>query len=198
MHAHHGGEQERVPVDLRARLAAFLGQGHLDREFGEVRQELVQRRVDEPDRDRQAIHLLQQPDEVLPLQGKERVERRLLLFVGGRQDDVLDEFAPLAQEHVLRAAQADALAAPRARPLRVVGGVRVRVHTQAPRRVGVAQDLVDRDHQVSRVLVVLCELGERDVEAFLEVAHHGGGSDRHAAEEHLSGGTVDGDDLTFG
>ena len=39
-----------------------------DRQLGEVGQELVQRRVEQPDRHRQAVHRLEDPDEVVALQ----------------------------------------------------------------------------------------------------------------------------------
>ena len=57
-------------------VAAGLGQRHLDRQLGAVRQELVQRRVEQPDVHRQPVHRLQQLDEVLALQRQQRVQRR--------------------------------------------------------------------------------------------------------------------------
>ena len=104
----------------------------------QVGQELVQRRVDQPDRDRQAVHRLEDADEVLALQRLQRVERRLPLLVALGEDQLLDELAPVAEEHVLGAAQADALRAEPAGPLGVLGGVGVGAHVErgAARRRG--------------------------------------------------------------
>ena len=57
---------------------ATSASGHLDRQLGEVGQELVQRRVDQPDRDRQPVHRLEDLDEVVALQRQQRGERGLL------------------------------------------------------------------------------------------------------------------------
>ena len=57
--------QIRGPLDARALHVL----GHLL----EARQELVQRRVEQPDRDRQALHLLEQALEVLLLEGQKLV-----------------------------------------------------------------------------------------------------------------------------
>ena len=75
-------------------------------------QELVQRRVEQPHRHRQAVHRGQDGDEVLALDQAQLLERVGLL--GGRlgQDHASHDGQPvLAQEHVLGAAQADALRA---------------------------------------------------------------------------------------
>ena len=106
MHPAYGGEQLDV---VRVGLAALLRDRHLDREVGEVGQELVQRRVDEPDRRRQPVHRLQQPGEVLALQRQQRVERRSRSSSVSDEDEALDVHPPLAEELVLGAAQADAL-----------------------------------------------------------------------------------------
>ena len=85
----------------------------------------MQRRVDQPDRDRQAVHRLEDLDEVLALQRQQRGERRLLAGLVLGQDQVLDQLAALAEEHVLGAAQADALGAEPAGAGGVLGGVGV-------------------------------------------------------------------------
>ena len=66
-----------------------------------------------------------------------------------RQDHLLHDGQPvLRHEHVLGAAEADALGAELARLRRVLGCVRVRAHAQPPQVVGPAEDgaevLVDR------------------------------------------------------
>ena len=66
----------------------------------------MERRVDETDRDRQAVHLAQDLGEVLALQRQQLGQCRLPGgFVGGK-DQPLDQLAPRAEEHVLGPAQA--------------------------------------------------------------------------------------------
>ena len=77
-----------------------------------VRQELVQRRIEQPDGDRQALHDLEQLDEIAALHRQELGERRAprLLVVG--QDHLAHRpDAVLVEEHVLGAAEPDALGA---------------------------------------------------------------------------------------
>ena len=107
--ARAGGAPRRSSSLVLLGRAVVAGQGDLDREVGEVGQELVQRRVDQPDRDRQAVHRVEDLHEVAALQRLERVQR-----VPGRSSsssariEPLDELAALAEEHVLGADQADA------------------------------------------------------------------------------------------
>ena len=98
----------------------------------------MQRRVDQPDRHRQAVHRLEDLREVAALQRLERVERGLPSASGLGQDQVLDQLAALAEEHVLGPDQADALRAEPPGPRAVRAVVGVGVHAEAARRVGVA------------------------------------------------------------
>ena len=75
----HVLEQHAVVLGCSLRRGRVLGERDLDRQLGEVGQELVQRRVDQPDRDRQAVHRLEDLDEVLALQRQQRLERALWL-----------------------------------------------------------------------------------------------------------------------
>ena len=87
-----------------------------------LRQELVQRRIDRPDRDRLAVHLLEHAVEVGALQRQQLFQRRpaILLVVG--QDHLLDDGnAAFAEEHVLGAAQADAARAEVVGDRRLIG-----------------------------------------------------------------------------
>ena len=84
----------------------------LEQQVGQVGQELVQRRVEQPDRDRQPLHRLKNALEVVLLQRQQLVERDLALLAGRGHDHLLHDRQPvLAEEHVLGAAQADALGA---------------------------------------------------------------------------------------
>ena len=89
--------------------------------LGVVRQELVQRRIEQADRHRQALHRLEDADEVLALERQQLRQGRLAAsssFVG--QDHLPHgEDAVAVEEHVLGAAQADALGAELAGPLGV-------------------------------------------------------------------------------
>ena len=61
---------------------------------------------------------------------QQRVERGVPLVGRVGEDDPLDQLRAIAEEHVLGAAQADALCAELARPGRVLGGVGVRPHAE--------------------------------------------------------------------
>ena len=132
-----GGERivARSSLSSSRRAAGILRPGDLDELLLEVRQELVERRVDQADDDRQAVHRLEDALEVALLEdlelghrGVERGDRRLLVggqLAAGRracalarvarvgdEDRAADDLEPLAlAEHVLGPAQADAAGA---------------------------------------------------------------------------------------
>ena len=86
----------------------------------ERREELVQRRVEQPDRHRQPRHRLEDALEVALLEGQEPVERGAASRLVVREDHLLDDRQALvAEEHVLRAAEPDPLSAELARLCRV-------------------------------------------------------------------------------
>ena len=70
---------------LRVAVAALVHQRDLDRQVGVVGQELVQRRVDQPDRHRQPVHRLEDAREVLALHRQQLGERLLLLVARPRR-----------------------------------------------------------------------------------------------------------------
>ena len=79
------------------------------------------------------------PTKSSPLQRQQRGSSGLLaLVVVLGEDQPLDELAAVAEEHVLGAAQADALGAEAAGPRGVLGGVGVGAHPQPAPLVGVA------------------------------------------------------------
>ena len=124
------------------------GERDLDRELGQVGQELVQRRVEQPDRGRQPVHGLEDLHEVAALQRLQRVQCRLPRRVVVGQDEPLDELPPLAEEHVLGAAQADALRAESDRAGRVLAVVGVGPHAQAALGVRVGHQPVHGGDQL--------------------------------------------------
>ena len=180
------GRQER---DVRrVRLGRH---GDLDRQLREVRQELVQRRVDEADGRRQPVHRLQQPGEVVALEREQGVERLTPGLVGVGQHEAFDVLATLPEELVLGAAQAHTLGTPRPGAARVVGGVGVGAHVHPAHVVGVPQHPVDGRDQRARLGVG--RRREPGVQPVGDVDHHRGVHHRHLATEHLARGAVDGD-----
>ncbi len=168
-------------------LALHLRDGDAHGQLGEIGQELVQRRVEQPDGDGQAVHRLEDAHEILALQGKQRVEGPLPGVVTLGEDQVLDQLAALAEKHVLGAAQADALRAEPPGPLGVLGVVGVGAHLQPAARVGMRDDAVNGgDERVG--------VGRQRA---LEVLHHRRWLHRHLAEKYVAGRAVDGDDVTF-
>ena len=88
-------------------------------------QELVQRRVEQPDRDRQSRHLLEQALEVVLLERQQLVERGAAVLLGlGHDHRPHLRLAVRRHEHVLGAAEADALGAELARLARRPPGCR--------------------------------------------------------------------------
>ena len=89
----------------------------------------MERRVEQPDRDRQARHRLEDPLEVLLLERSSFASAARRSSSRRGHDHRADERQPvLGHEHVLRPAEADALGAELARLGRVLGRVRVRAH----------------------------------------------------------------------
>ena len=134
-----------LPVNIRlAGLARSVGECDLDRtELGAIREELVQRRVQQPDVHRETVHRVEQVREVLALQGQQR-RQCLCAFLGGvGDDDPFDERATIAEEHVLGSAQTDPLCAKGSRPNGVLGGVGVGADRQPAGFVGMGEEPID-------------------------------------------------------
>src|SRR6202048_854662 len=109
----------------------------------------MQRRIDEPYGHWEAVHSLEDADEVAALKRQQLVERRHACLFRIRQDHLLDgalafvaafRLLEVGEEHVLRAAQADAFRAELARFASVLRRVRVGAHAEAAR-------LIDPLHQ---------------------------------------------------
>ena len=101
----------------------------------------------------------------------------------------------LTEELVLGAAQADALSAAFAGAVGVLGGVGVGAHAQTTHAIGYTAGPVDR---VDEVLGLpgspwaACWAASRPLG---DISHDRGVDDRDLADEDLSGGAVDGDDV---
>ena len=120
-------------------LAALAGHRDVHGQVLQRRQELVQRRVDQPYGHRQPVHLAEQVEEIGALQRFQRGQRHLTLGCAVGQDHPLQEHLSFAEEHVLGAAQADTLGAHPPGPLGVGRGVGVRPHPHPSDLVGVRQ-----------------------------------------------------------
>ena len=158
-------------LQLRQRHAEFLGDG--GRLLLLVRQELVQRRIEQADGHRQSGHDLEQRLEVGALHGQHLGERLAAAgLVVGADHLAHGEDAAFLEEHVLGAAEPDALGAELAGLARLARRVGVGAHAQRPRLVGPAHD----GGEVARQL---------------RLAH------LHPALEHLALAAVDGDDVAL-
>jgi hypothetical protein len=108
------------------------------------RKKLVKRWVEEADGHRQAAHLAEDADEVLPLVRKELGERRRAPGRVVGQDHLAHGLdALLLEEHVLGAAQADPLGAEGAGRARVERGVGVGADLHGARGVGPRHELAE-------------------------------------------------------
>ena len=161
-------------VQAKRAMAQFLpidpGSGrHLSGFLLGARQEFVQRRIEQPDRHRQTLHDPEQVGEIPALHRKQLCERGAAPgFVVGEDHFAHRQDAVGVEEHVLGAAEADALGAECARGLGVAGRLGIGAHAQAPRLVGPA-------HQ------------PRETAAHLRL------DGRDFSRHHLAGAAVDGD-----
>jgi hypothetical protein len=98
-----------------------------------VREELVQRRIEQADGDGEAVHRLEDPLEVAALHGQQLFERTPPPPFVARDDHLAHRGDAVAfEEHVLGAAQPDALGAEGARDAGVARRVGVGAHLEPP------------------------------------------------------------------
>ncbi len=104
-----------------------------------MRQELMQRRVEQADRDREPAHDGEELDEVLALHRQELGERGAAALVVGGEDHLAHGLDAVGlEEHVLGAAQPDALGAELAGGAGVVRRLGIGAHLEAADGVGPA------------------------------------------------------------
>ena len=112
-------------VLCRPVVVALVLERDLHRQVGVVGEELVQRRVDQPDRDRQPVHRLEDASRVVPLHRQQSRPAPSPAPRATRPGSGLSTSSlAVAEEHVLGAAQPDALGPEPPGPRRVTGGVR--------------------------------------------------------------------------
>ena len=145
-HRRDGLEQLALLLQLFLVLAGVFESRHLDEQLLVARQELVQRRIDQADDDRVAVaslgvaHGAEDALEVAALEWQQLIERLLAFREVRREDHALDDRqALLLHEHVLGAAEADALRAEGDGALRVARVVRVGPDAERARLVGPAE-----------------------------------------------------------
>ena len=99
----------------------------------------MQRRIEQPDRDRQALHDREQLGEIAALHRQQLGERRAAALLVVRQDHLAHrEDAVGVEEHVLGAAEPDALGAELERDARIVRRVGIGAHLELAHLVGPA------------------------------------------------------------
>ena len=104
----------------------------------------MQRRVEQADRDREPRHGLEDAFEVGLLVRKELLERSATLLLAAGHDHLAHDGQPVVgHEHVLGAAETDALRAELAGLGGVLRGIRVGADLQAPHRVGPAENRLE-------------------------------------------------------
>ena len=170
---------ELVPGPRRVVEVALLGGepggGLLDRELLDVREELVERRIEQPHGDGQPVHRFEDLLEVGLLHDAQLLERGHFFLRRVGEDHAAHDRQPvLAEEHVLGPAEADAFGA----ELTGVGGVGSVV------RVGPDLELALPD------LI-------RPREDRLELLRRLAGAQRDRSENDLTGGAVERDHVAF-
>ena len=137
--------------------AQFLGQFRLLGVL--VRHELVQRRIDQANRNRKTIHHLKDADEVAALERQQLVQSLDAGLLLVRQDHLLNRQLPLVallrllevgEEHMLGADQPNALRAEFKSLPRILRRIRICAHPQVPDLVGPLYDRVVRLRQFRR------------------------------------------------
>ncbi len=132
----------------------------------------MQRRIEQPNRHGQARHRLEDALEVALLERQQLVERGAAAGFAVGEDHLLHDRQTVAEEHVLGAAEPDALGAELPGARCILGVVGVRAHLQPPFDVRPAEDRLE----------VLVDL-RRD--------------QRHLADEHAARAAVDRDHVAL-
>ena len=163
-----GGEQLLLVV-------VETGRRLLDVQLLDRGQELVQRRVEQADRHGQPVHRLEHFLEVGALGVEQPGERLVLLVRGRRQDHLANDREPVrGEEHVLGAAQPDALGA----EAPGIGGVLTGVGVGPDAELALADRVGPAEHDV-------------------ELLGRFGKCQLHGAEHHLAGRAVDRDHVAL-
>ena len=143
-HALDRAQQRLLRLQLLLRRLLHTHGRHFDQLLVVVGQEFVQRRVDQPDDDRQTVHLLEDADEIRALERQQLAQPLAALFLVRGQDHLLHERQPLLlHEHVLGAAEADPLRAVIAGNLGIARVVGVGPDPEPAAGIGPGQQLIE-------------------------------------------------------
>ncbi len=137
--------QQRLSLLQLLRLGSITAQPiNLQKQLLTVGQKLVQRRVEQPDRHREAGHLPQDPLEILFLHRQQLLQGRFPLGIVAGQDHPPHQRHPLLlHEHVLGAAEADALGPQLQGPAGIAGCIGVGAHAQPAGLIGPGEELLE-------------------------------------------------------
>ena len=169
-------------------VASSPASATLTRQVGEVGQELVQRRVDQPDRHRQPVHRLEDLDEVAALQRFERVQGGLPLLVGLGQDQAARRAGGARRGTCARCGPGRRRSRRTGGPARSPG----RCPRWRARRAGAPSS--------ARVMIGCTAATSSSLSGAsvaLEVLHHVGRDHRDLAQVHHARGAVDGDHVAL-
>ena len=141
------------PLELGSwNFQAFSERGDL---VARVRQKLVQRRIEQPDRDGQSLHRFEDSFEIAPLNRQQLRQGATPACFVRCHDHLAHQCDAIAlEEHVLGAAQPDAFRAELARALGVAWDIGVGAYAEAPARVGPRHQRV----------VILADLGRHKLD----------------------------------
>ena len=118
-------------------------QRDVDHQFFASRQELVQRRIQRADRNRQPVHRLEDAGKISALQRQQFLQRRAAVFLVVRQNHGAHVRNLLfAEEHVLGAAEPDAFRSERTRLNRIARNVRIGADLHRAMRIGPIHELL--------------------------------------------------------
>ena len=152
--------------------------------LGLMGQKLMERWVEQPDRHRQAVHDLEQFDEVLALHGQQPEQRLTAAFlILGHNHLAHSDDTVLVEEHVLGAAQSDPFGAVMASGLGIGRGFCVGAHLHAAHLIGPFDDLAKITGKLGLDGLHLAQhnLAGAAVDGDLVALLDGGAMDRHGS-----------------
>src|SRR5580700_3279684 len=118
----------------------------IDHQVFALRQELMQRRIERSNHDRESVHRLKKAREISPLHGKKFLESLApRLFIASQNHRLHVRDTVFGEEHMLSAAEADAFGAEQTRGLRVAWNIGVGTHAE------LASEFVGPMHQLAEI-----------------------------------------------
>src|SRR5262249_53757358 len=136
--------QEMIHLNHRfGLLQSHLQFGQLAQQLIDIRQELMQRRIEKANSHRKSSHLAEDADEVAPLQRQKLLQSFLAgAYTVGENHLAHRRQTLIAKEHVFGTAQTDAFGAKTARGLGIERRVGIRAYAQFAKLIGPLHQLV--------------------------------------------------------